>query len=111
MVAKNPQNVYWKYFWPILVTFIFDIKIDVNMCEPHYVNFFLWTSSIVHVFDFFIFDIFLTIWHLFDNLTSLGGLSVTLIAWHTGISFLAIWDTSHWNFFVKFGLKTPYDIS
>ena len=25
--------------------------------------------------------------------------------------FLAIWDTSHWNFFVKFGLKTPYDIS
>ena len=26
-------------------------------------------------------------------------------------SLLAIWDTSHWNFFVKFGLKTPYDIS
>ena len=25
--------------------------------------------------------------------------------------FSAIWDTSHWNFFVKFGLKTPYDIS
>ena len=25
--------------------------------------------------------------------------------------FLAIWDTSHWNFFVKFGLKTPYVIS
>ena len=23
----------------------------------------------------------------------------------------AIWDTFHWNFFVKFGLKTPYDIS
>ena len=21
-------------------------------------------------------------------------------------SLLAIWDTSHWNFFVKFGLKT-----
>ena len=28
-----------------------------------------------------------------------------------GNFFLAIWDTSHWNFFVKFGLKTPYDIS
>ena len=28
-----------------------------------------------------------------------------------GNFFLAIWDTFHWNFFVKFGLKTPYDIS
>ena len=28
-----------------------------------------------------------------------------------GNFFLAICDTSHWNFFVKFGLKTPYDIS
>ena len=28
-----------------------------------------------------------------------------------GNFFLAIWDTSHWNFSVKFGLKTPYDIS
>ena len=26
---------------------------------------FLWTSSIVHVFDFLTFDIFLTTWHLF----------------------------------------------
>ena len=25
--------------------------------------------------------------------------------------FSAIWDTSDWNFFVKFELKTPYDIS
>ena len=53
MVTKNPQNVHRKCFWTILVTFIFDVKIDVNMCEPHYVNlFFLWTSSIVRVFDF-----------------------------------------------------------
>ena len=52
-------------FEQFLVTFIFDIKIDIIMCEPHYVNlFFLWTSSIVCVFDF------LTIWHLFDILTS-----------------------------------------
>ena len=71
MVAKNPQNVHRKCFWTILVTFIFDVKIDVNMCEPHYVNyFFLWTSSIVCVFDFLTFDIFLTFWHLFDILTS-----------------------------------------
>ena len=65
MVTKNPQNVHRKCFWTILVTFMFDIKIDINMCEPHYVNlFFLWTSSIVCVFDFF------DIWHLFDILTS-----------------------------------------
>ena len=24
---------------------------------------------------------------------------------------LAIWDTSHWNYFIKFGLKTAIDIS
>ena len=71
MVTKNPQNVHRKCFWTILVTFIFDVKIDVNMCEPHYVNlFFLWTSSIVCVFDFLTFDNFLTNCHLFDILTS-----------------------------------------
>ena len=76
MVTKNPQNGHRKCFWTILVTFIFDVKIDINMCEPHYVNlFFLWTSSIVYVFDFLTFDIFLTTWHLFDNLTSFWHMS------------------------------------
>ena len=71
MVTKNPQNVHRKYFWAILMTFISDVKIDVNMCEPHYVYlFFLWTSSIVQMFDYLTFDIFLTTWHLFDILTS-----------------------------------------
>ena len=28
-----------------------------------------------------------------------------------GNFFLAIWDTSHWNFLVKFGLKTAWDMS
>ena len=28
-----------------------------------------------------------------------------------GNFFSAIWDTSHWHFFVKFGLKTAWDIS
>ena len=55
------------FWWPSYVM----SKIDIKMCEPHYVNlFFLWTSSLVYVFDFLTFDIFLTIWHLFDNLTS-----------------------------------------
>ena len=61
IVTKNPQNVHRKYFWAILMTFISDIKIDVNMCEPHHVNLlFLSTSSIVQMFDYLTFDIFLT---------------------------------------------------
>ena len=61
IITKNPQNVYKKYFWSILITFIFYVKIDISMCEPHCVNlFFVWTSSIVDMFDFLIFDIFLT---------------------------------------------------
>ena len=67
MLTKNPQNVHRKYFWAILITFICDVKIDINMCEPHYVYlFFLWTSSIVQVFDYLAIDIFLTI-NLFED--------------------------------------------
>ena len=101
MVTKNPQNVHRKCFWTILVTFIFDIKIDVNMCEPHYVNlFFLWTSlhslCVWHLTSFWHFDLFLTFWHPFklkppQPITGfLGGLRLHLnhlIAWRTGISF------------------------
>ena len=84
MVTKNPQNIHRKYFWAILVTFTFDVKINVNICEPHDVNlFFLWTSSIVCIFDFFIFDIFLTAWHIFDNLTSFWHLTYNMGTWWT----------------------------
>ena len=84
MVTKSPQNVHRKYFWAILVTFIFDVKIDINICEPHDVNlFFLWTSSIVCIFDFFIFDIFLTTWHVFYNLTSFWHLTYNMGTWWT----------------------------
>ena len=38
MVIKNPQSVHRKYFWSILVIFIFNIKLDINICKPHYVN-------------------------------------------------------------------------
>ena len=60
-------------FWGFLVTIIWDVKIDINMCEPHYVNLFfvnLLRSPCVWLFD---------IWHLFDNLT---------FFWH-----LATWST------------------
>ena len=40
MAAKNSQNVHRKSFGVILMTFISDVKIDVNMCEPHYANLF-----------------------------------------------------------------------
>ena len=86
------KNTFYAHFegfwWKSYVT----SKIDVNMCEPHYVNLFffvnllnslcVWFFDIWHLFDnltsFWQFDIFLTIWHLFDNLTSF---------WHFDISF------------------------
>ena len=65
-------------------------RIDVKMYEHLYVNeFLLWTSSMVKIFDFLTFDIFLTIWHLLTSFF-LGGLSLHLnhlIAWHMGIFF------------------------
>ena len=61
MVTKNPQNVHRKYFWAILLTFIFDVKID---CEPHYVNLFFFVN-LLHSLHVWLFDI----WHLFDILT------------------------------------------
>ena len=36
-----------------------DVEININICEPYCVNLYLWTSFIVHVFDFLTFDIFL----------------------------------------------------
>ena len=50
-----------QYVWTSLCQFIF-----------------LWTSSIVHVFDFLTFDIFLTTWHLFDSLTCFWQLDIFL---------------------------------
>ena len=35
---KKPSKRHRKYFWTILVTFIFDIKLDINICKPYYVN-------------------------------------------------------------------------
>ena len=43
------------------------------------------------------------------SLVFLGGLSLHLNHLYSGASersLSAIWDTSHWNFFVKFGLRT-----
>ena len=92
-VTKIGQKNFLWTIWGFLVTIIFDIKIDVNMCEPHYVNlYFLWTSSIVHVVDFLTFDIIFATWHLFDNLTSFWQLS-TRVMGHMGHGAHGQWDT------------------
>ena len=82
--SKLPKKYFLWTFWGFLVTIICDVKIDINICEPHCVNlFFLWTSSIVQVFDFLTFDIFLTTWHFFDNLTSFWHLTYNMGTWWT----------------------------
>ena len=37
---QKPSKCAYKVFLNNLVTFIFDVKIDINMCEPDYVNLF-----------------------------------------------------------------------
>ena len=66
MVTKNPQIFIGSIFGAILMTFISDIKIDVNICEPHYVNFLFFVNLLLSQ-DVWLFDI----WHLFDILTHL----------------------------------------
>ena len=64
-----------NYLIFLLVLFTGGQYVWTSLCQ---FIFFLWTSSIVYLFDFLTFDIFLTIWHLFDNLTSF---------WHFDFSF------------------------
>ena len=94
------ENVFEQFWWPSYLM----SKLTLNMCEPHYVNlFFLWTSSIVHVFDFLTFDIFLTNCHLFDILTSFnlnhlspsqGYFFVLIFLWN-GESYSPIWSIAN----------------
>ena len=39
-VTKIAQKYFLCTFWGFLVTIICDVKIDINICEPHYVNIF-----------------------------------------------------------------------
>ena len=58
-----------------------------NWCQYVWTSlcqFFLWTSSIVHVFDFLTFDIFLTTWHCFDNLASFWQHDIYFDTWAIG---------------------------
>ena len=101
---QKPQSVHGKYFWPILVNFIFDIKLDINICKPHYINLLLfvsllhspdiWLLTFDNLTSFWQFDIFLTFWHLFDMLISY---------WHFDIFFnFNHLSPSQSYFFIKF---------
>ena len=60
------ESIFGQFWWPsYLMSKLTSISVNLMMS----IYFFLWTSSIVCIFDFFIFDIFLTTWHLFDILT------------------------------------------
>ena len=73
MTYDGDQKTHEIYIESILTNFG-DVHIwHQNLCQYLWTSscqfIFVWTSSIVHVFDFLTFDIFLTIWHLFDILT------------------------------------------
>ena len=55
---QNLPKFFIKYVW----SNPHDLKIELIIFEPHHVKFFIFlqTSSIVYLFDFLIFDIFLT---------------------------------------------------
>ena len=94
--SHNEVQTYWHQFWrhiwwwpkplKMCIESVFEqfwlpsyltsklMSICVNLIM--WIYFFLWTSSIVYVFDFLTFDIFLTIWHLFDSLTSFWKLDI-----------------------------------
>ena len=77
-VTKIVQKHFLCTYWGFLVTIICDVKIDINMCEPHYVNFFfvnLFHSPCIWLFD---------IWHIFDNLTSFWQLDIFFDIWAIG---------------------------
>ena len=64
------ESIFEQFWWPsYLMSNLTSISVNLIMS----IYYFLWTFSIVQTFDFFDIcqlDIFLTIWHLFDILTS-----------------------------------------
>ena len=63
-VTKIAQKHFLCTFWGFLVIIICDVKIDVNMCEPHYVNLFIFFVNLLHSLCVWLFDIFMTTLHL-----------------------------------------------
>ena len=78
-VTKIVQKHFLCPFGGFVVTIICDVKIDVNMCEPHYVNLFFFVN-LLHSPCVWLFDI----WHQFDNLTSFWQLDTFFDIWAMG---------------------------
>ena len=73
-----------QYVWTSLCQFIFFMNLIHSL----------------YVFDFLTFDIFLTIWHLYENLTSF---------WHMSNVAHGQWGT--WHLFDTFKLKPPQPVT
>ena len=58
------ESIFDRFWWPSYVPLKLT-SISVNLIVS---NYFLWTSPIVQMFDFLMFDIFLTFWQFFDIL-------------------------------------------
>ena len=78
IVQKHFLCTFWGFWSPSYVTSKLT-SMCVNLIMSIY--FFLWTSSIVHVFDFLTFDIILTTSHIFDKLTYFWQLDIFLTTW------------------------------
>ena len=70
-ISLAVADIFWSIStrcrWGHMGTYMVHVQlhvIDLNMCEPHYVNLIFVNSSTVHMFELF------DIWYLFENLTS-----------------------------------------
>ena len=100
---SQTHGLWTMMFWTILVTFIFDIKIDVNMYEPNYFNLFF--GNLLHSPHVWLFDI----WHLFENLTSFWQFDIFLTHEQWGTWAMGHM-TSFWQF-DTFKLKPPQPVT
>ena len=109
----NEVHTYWRQFWcqiwrsPKLFKNTFYAHFEgfwwpsymMSKLTSKWVNlimsiyFFLWTSSIVYVFDFLTFDIFLTIWHILTT----WHLFDRWAMWHMGNGAHGQWGTFIWH--------------
>ena len=93
MVTENLQKLHKICFGTFSMIFIFHHKIDLIECEPHFVKlYFLWTSSIVKVFDFLTFDI---LWYLKYNLQFLDIFDIFWTSWHLLTSWYLTFHLKH----------------
>ena len=55
-IHQNWSKMFLWQFWRVLMTIKCDVIIDLVVCGPLCVKILLWTLTIVHMFDFLIFD-------------------------------------------------------